>query len=142
MSNALDTDFGDQVENAFHIDLRRCEQDVEDLVFEAVVIAVEVVRMQIVAEQLSHERVAVGVDTAGSNADERVPRLDIFAVDDLLFIDDTDRFNSQVFPEGIIGVCEDSNLKALELFRKYNKTEDDRFCFCCERRGLGRSSCF
>ncbi len=35
-----------------------------------------------------------------------------------VFIDDTDRFNSQVFPDGIIGVCEDSNLKALELFRQ------------------------
>lgn len=33
-----------------------------------------------------------------------------------VFIDDTDRFNLQIFPEGIIGICEDENLKALELF--------------------------
>lgn len=35
-----------------------------------------------------------------------------------VFIDDTDRFNSQVFPKGIIGICEDGNLKALEIFRE------------------------
>ncbi len=35
-----------------------------------------------------------------------------------VFIDDTDRFNQQTFPIGIIGICEDSNIKALELFKK------------------------
>lgn len=37
-----------------------------------------------------------------------------------VFIDDTDRFNDQIFPEGIIGICGDSNTKALELFKKSN----------------------
>lgn len=34
-----------------------------------------------------------------------------------VFIDDTDRFANQVFPDGITGVCEDSNLKALSIFK-------------------------
>lgn len=35
-----------------------------------------------------------------------------------LIIDDTERFEGQVFPKGIIGICEDSNQKALKLFEK------------------------
>ena len=34
-----------------------------------------------------------------------------------VFIDDTDRFDNQIFPDGITGVCEDSNLKALSIFK-------------------------
>lgn len=34
-----------------------------------------------------------------------------------VFVDDTDRFSEQTFPIGIIGICEDSNLKALETFK-------------------------
>lgn len=37
-----------------------------------------------------------------------------------VFIDDTNRFDGQIFPKNIIGICEDSNLKALELFKKSN----------------------
>ena len=37
-----------------------------------------------------------------------------------VFIDDTDRFNNQTFPKGIIGICEDSNQKALEIFKNSN----------------------
>lgn len=33
-----------------------------------------------------------------------------------VFIDDTDRFIGQKFPDGIIGICEDCNSKALEIF--------------------------
>lgn len=35
-----------------------------------------------------------------------------------VFIDDTERFNEQEFPIGIIGICETSNVKALETFKK------------------------
>ena len=35
-----------------------------------------------------------------------------------VFIDDTERFENQLFPIGIIGICEDINHKALEIFRK------------------------
>ncbi len=35
-----------------------------------------------------------------------------------VFIDNTDRFKNQVFPIGIIGICEDNNSKALEIFKK------------------------
>lgn len=34
-----------------------------------------------------------------------------------VFIDDTDRFDNQVFPDGIIGICEDANLAALKAFK-------------------------
>lgn len=34
-----------------------------------------------------------------------------------VFIDDTDRFCNQVFPKGIIGICEDSNTAALKAFK-------------------------
>lgn len=34
-----------------------------------------------------------------------------------VFIDDTDRFTQQDFPIGIIGICEDTNIKALETFK-------------------------
>lgn len=34
-----------------------------------------------------------------------------------VFIDDTDRFDNQVFPDGIIGICEDGNLAALKAFK-------------------------
>lgn len=37
-----------------------------------------------------------------------------------VFIDDTDRFEGQIFPKGITGVCEDTNQKALEIFRESN----------------------
>ncbi len=32
--------------------------------------------------------------------------------------DDTDRFKNQVFPEGIIGICESGDKSALEIFEK------------------------
>lgn len=34
-----------------------------------------------------------------------------------IIIDDTNRFTEQHFPNGIIGVCEESNTKALEIFK-------------------------
>ena len=34
-----------------------------------------------------------------------------------VFIDDTDRFDNQVFPDGIIGICEDTNTAALKAFK-------------------------
>lgn len=34
-----------------------------------------------------------------------------------VFCDDTERFESQVFPKGIIGICEDSNSPALTVFK-------------------------
>lgn len=33
-----------------------------------------------------------------------------------VLLDDTDRFDNQVFPHGMVGICEDSNQKALGLF--------------------------
>ncbi len=35
-----------------------------------------------------------------------------------VFIDETPRFENQQFPIGIIGICEDINHKALEIFQK------------------------
>jgi len=35
-----------------------------------------------------------------------------------LILDDTERFEGQIFPQGIIGICEDTNQKALQLFEK------------------------
>lgn len=35
-----------------------------------------------------------------------------------VFIDDTNRFENQTFPIGIIGICEDTNIKALKIFKK------------------------
>lgn len=37
-----------------------------------------------------------------------------------IFIDETDRFKKQTFPIGIIGICEDNNLSALQLFKQSN----------------------
>lgn len=34
-----------------------------------------------------------------------------------VFIDDTDRFENQVFPDGITGICEDKNITALGIFK-------------------------
>lgn len=34
-----------------------------------------------------------------------------------VFIDDTERFNGQTFPKGIIGICENHNQKALNIFK-------------------------
>ena len=34
-----------------------------------------------------------------------------------VFIDDTDRFKNQVFPDGIIGICEEGNKAALTAFK-------------------------
>ena len=34
-----------------------------------------------------------------------------------VFLDDTERFSSQKFPEGFIGICEDTNIKALDIFK-------------------------
>lgn len=34
-----------------------------------------------------------------------------------LMLDDTKRFEEQVFPDGIIGICEDSNFSAIDLFK-------------------------
>lgn len=35
-----------------------------------------------------------------------------------VLIDDTDRFKNQTFPPSVIGICEENNLKAIELFSK------------------------
>lgn len=35
-----------------------------------------------------------------------------------VFLDDTDRFDGQILPKGIIGICEDCNQKALNIFFK------------------------
>ena len=35
-----------------------------------------------------------------------------------VLIDDTDRFAEQRFPGGMIGICEDTNRRALEIFQK------------------------
>lgn len=35
-----------------------------------------------------------------------------------VFCDNTERFEKQTFPQGIIGICEDSNQNALSLFAK------------------------
>lgn len=35
-----------------------------------------------------------------------------------IFCDGSERFKNQSFPSGITGICEDSNLEALELFRQ------------------------
>lgn len=37
-----------------------------------------------------------------------------------VFIDNTDRFENQVLPIGIIGICEDTNQKALKIFKENN----------------------
>ena len=37
-----------------------------------------------------------------------------------VFCDNTDRFKNQTFPKGIIGICEDTNINALELFKQSN----------------------
>lgn len=37
-----------------------------------------------------------------------------------LILDDTERFNGQIFPQGIIGICEDTNITAKKLFEKSN----------------------
>ncbi len=37
-----------------------------------------------------------------------------------LILDDTDRFYNQTFKDGIIGICEDKNQKALEIFKRSN----------------------
>ena len=37
-----------------------------------------------------------------------------------VFCENTNRFKNQTFPKGIIGICEDTNLNALELFKKSN----------------------
>lgn len=37
-----------------------------------------------------------------------------------VFIDDTERFNGQTFPLGTVGICEDTNIKALQLFKESN----------------------
>ena len=34
-----------------------------------------------------------------------------------VFIDDTDRFNNQIFPDGIIGICEDTKPAALKALK-------------------------
>lgn len=34
-----------------------------------------------------------------------------------VFIDDTDRFENQCFPDGIIGICEEGNKAALKVFK-------------------------
>ncbi len=45
--------------------------------------------------------------------------IDLILNDGIAVICDiTDRFKSQRFPTGIIGVCEDTNIKALDLFHK------------------------
>lgn len=35
----------------------------------------------------------------------------------VIFIDDTDRFESQILPENIIGICENQNIAAKEAFK-------------------------
>ncbi len=37
-----------------------------------------------------------------------------------VMLDNSERFENQVFPKGIIGICESSNLKALKIFRDNN----------------------
>lgn len=37
-----------------------------------------------------------------------------------VFCDNTERFKNQTFPKGIIGICEDTNINALELFKNSN----------------------
>lgn len=37
-----------------------------------------------------------------------------------VFIDETERFESQTLPIGIVGICEDTNQKALEIFKNNN----------------------
>ncbi len=37
-----------------------------------------------------------------------------------VFLDDTDRFLNQNLPIGIIGICEETNQKALEIFKQNN----------------------
>ena len=37
-----------------------------------------------------------------------------------VFVGETDRFDGQIFPKGIVGVCEDTNINALEIFRASN----------------------
>lgn len=37
-----------------------------------------------------------------------------------VFIDNTNRFDGQILPCGIIGICEETNIKALEIFQKSN----------------------
>ena len=37
-----------------------------------------------------------------------------------VMLDNSERFENQIFPEGIIGICESSNLKALEILRANN----------------------
>ena len=55
MRDPLHFDLGNEVEDAFHVNFCRREQNIEDLIFQTVVIAVEIVRMQIVPEQLAHQ---------------------------------------------------------------------------------------
>lgn len=35
-----------------------------------------------------------------------------------VFIDDTDRFDDQIFPDNMIGICEERNITALKAFKK------------------------
>ncbi len=35
-----------------------------------------------------------------------------------IFCENTDRFDFQLFPKGVIGICEETNIKALEVFHK------------------------
>ena len=37
-----------------------------------------------------------------------------------VFLDDTERFSGQSFPNGMIGICEDTNKTALSLFKENN----------------------
>lgn len=37
-----------------------------------------------------------------------------------VFCDNTERFNGQTFPLGLIGICEENNINALEQFQKSN----------------------
>ncbi len=37
-----------------------------------------------------------------------------------VMLDNTERFENQIFPEGTIGICEDKNIKALSIFEKNN----------------------
>ena len=37
-----------------------------------------------------------------------------------VFLDDSERFEKQKLPVGIVGICEDSNKKALQIFRNGN----------------------
>lgn len=38
----------------------------------------------------------------------------------VVFLDNSDRFNEQVFPYNMIGICDESNKKALNIFNKNN----------------------